>query len=207
MQNVKKIPGQGQFDQVNSTYKHIIYLAPGQKRSKLDGYSKGLYLSESADKTYVLIQFIQRIFRSGYFDSSRVQRIEYFRNNHDGLGYTDFILILEPKTFHFTGDLELVNNQRFTDWLRKFYGMINKGIVDQAALAVKPERIEEKDVFSLTYRRFNTEQELLNHCHKCGTRKYPQGMIDNFYLKYREKYPFYPTSDALQELASHFKSL
>jgi hypothetical protein len=179
----KKFPGMGQFDSVNSTYHHVIYLTNGKK---LDGYSKSKLYPEMQDKIVLLEKIILRLYNSGYFKPDRVTRIEYYRKNFLE-GTQDLILVLEPERFHLSDDETLVMSPRFQGFLNKFYLQVRSGTVS-ADIVHKAIRIKEADVFSLEYRRFKTEPELLEFILSLKKLQYPDSMIMAFYYKYKEKF-------------------
>jgi len=204
----KKVPGRGKFDSLNSTFKQIIYLTSGRE---LTGYSKGAYLTESRDKIYVLISFIRRMYGNGYFHPLKTKKIEYYQFNEDSQTYSDMILILTPSTYHFSNDLPIINDSRFLPWLKKFYGMIKAGKVDFSQIMVKPERTKEADIFSLDTRRFENDTHLVNFCNMLYKGGYEQGRINDFYIKYRDKFfvkatPSTPTDTELKKLSNHFNA-
>lgn len=205
----RKVTGRGKSDPMNSLYKQVIFLTdhPSNRVQTLTGYSKGEKFNESKDQIYALAAFIRRMYCAGKFNPQKVKRIEYYRYNpHEGQ-YSDFILVCEPHTYHFTNDMELVNNDRFCEWIRNFYNQITSPTGDASKILMKPERIAEEDVFSMRYARFKTDIDLKNYCHSLGRRGYPQGQITDFYLKYREKHLANASPEALKQLADRFKSV
>ncbi len=182
----KKFPGMGQFDSTNSTYHHVIYLTNGKK---LDGYSKSKLYPEMQDKIVLLEKIILRLYNAGYWKPERVSRIEYFRKEFLH-GTEDLILILEPTKFHLTDDETLALSRRFQGFLHKFYTQIQQGTVSPE-IVHKALKIKEADVFSLEYRRFKTEQELIEFMLAQKKANYPDSIIMAFYRKYKEKYEFF----------------
>jgi hypothetical protein len=213
MSEKKKFPGasRGQFDPLNSTYKQIIYLDPNHPKNSCDtlnGFSKGAQTVESADKTYVLIAMITRMLTNGYFDPTRVKRIEYYRRGpHDfGNQYSEFILIIKPTEYNFTNDKKLREDLRFNEWIGKLYRQIQCGKLNYGELDIQPVKIEEKDLFSLSRGRFSTQEKLNQHCRLLESLGYPRDMIHNFYVKYREQY-LSTSPEQLIQLVDKFKSV
>lgn len=187
MQNQKKsFPNSGKFDPINSTYKHIIYL---KNKIVLTGYSKGLSVNEPSDKIVLLQRVILRLSNSGYFQHDKTAKIEFylksFMNNQDEL-----ILTLTPDTFTLGNNSQYTLDERLISFLEKFYDQLgsNKIVTDQ----VKPKNSKnsEETLFSLAMRTFKTELDLLKYGFSLIKMGYPDGQVEQYIIKYKQKYPF-----------------
>ena len=201
----RKTTEAGKADPLNSEYKQKIFLV-GKDRP-LTGYSKGQGFNESGDRTYALAAFILRMFQNGYFNPQRVERIEYYRWNKDSMTHSDFILTIYPTEFSYSNDQETRQNERLAAWLKMLYTSINSGKpIEASKLMMQPQRIEVENLFSLSYRRFETETALNTFCQMLQRKGYAQDRIHNFYVKYREKFTFNPTPEELKQLTEKFSA-
>lgn len=198
----------GAADPLNSTFKQIIYFTdhPSNKKPYIVGYSCGTGFKESKDKIYVLANWIKRMYHKGYLGEWRVNRIEYYRWNNDAQDFSDFILTCYPTQYTFTNDKQLRTNDRFKSWINKLYHHIRTKSVNPEELEIKPVIIYDTQILSLSHRRFESEQALDNFCDLQKRNGIPEDEIHNFYVKYREKFSFSPTSDQLKAIADKFNA-
>lgn len=178
----KTFPGAGKFDPINSTYKHEIYLTTGRK---LTGYSKSLLFPEMQDKIVLLERVILRLFNNGYLSKS--DKIEFYLKN---LTTTDdLILTLFPTSYTFGNNAtQLIFNERFNQFIEKFYlGIKSKNMVTKD-LTHYPITKEQEQIFSLDYKRFKTERELINFITQKQKEGHEREYCMHFYRAYKEKY-------------------
>jgi hypothetical protein len=183
--NRKAFPGQGQFDPHNSTYMHKIILTNGKT---LTGYSKGKMVAEMHDKTICLEKVILRLHKSGYFNPSRVQYIEFFYNKKFDNELDNLIVTLFPTFPEFNPESKLCFDTRFETFLNKFYKAIEENNVNPL-LSHKPQPYTEDKIFALVAGRFKKEIFLRSFCIQLkNNSRYELGQIENFYREYKRKF-------------------
>lgn len=185
MKTTKTFPGVNQWDTLNSTYKWRIYLCNGKE---LVGYSKGLYVSEPADKTVCLERAVRRLANSGYFQKERVRYIQFFYNKFLS-GNDEWILTMMPDSYSLGNQELIVTDHRLKDFLTLFYKEITSGkeVIKQIIHPIK-HSIEE-ELFDWRKKRFKTEAELHAFVIKQIDLKKNSEMVMDFFRKYREKWP------------------
>jgi hypothetical protein len=184
MPSAQTFPGAGQFDPIGSTYRHEIHLKNGKK---LIGYSKGKTVNEMADKTVLIQRVILRLLKNGYLYPNRTSRIEFYRNSNLE-GEKELLLILEPLNYSFGSNQRFILNERINAFLKKMYMQIKSGNLDYASLKQKPLSISESDLFDISKERFKTEPELLEWILQKKKEGFQDGMVMNYFFKYRQKY-------------------
>lgn len=187
METKKKFPGAGQFDSVNSTYKHRIHLSNGKE---LVGYSKGLYVSEPADKTVLLERVIVRLVNNGYLNIGRVDRIEFFYNKFLQ-GNDELILTLYPAMYGLGKNERIITDFRLAGFLRKLYEQLGQGKEALKANIHKPVISTEEDLLDTRKKRFPTEEKLHQYIITLLNRGMESAAVANFYRVYKEKHLSY----------------
>lgn len=177
----KKFPGMGQFDPINSTYRSEILLLNGHR---LDGYSKSKLYPEPQDKTVMLEKWILRLYKKGYFD--KMHRIDFYHKSFSG--QDELVFTLYPREYTMQSHTKHVLDKRLIQFLTTLYIQVNKGELDISVLTHKAKRQNEQEIFSLDYKRFKTEQELLEFILKRKDEGHPDGLVMGFFHKYKQRY-------------------
>lgn len=176
--------GAGEFDSINSTYKHEICLLNGKK---LTGYSKSKYYAEKQDKIVLLEDIIIRLFNKGYLQPDRTEKITFYRM--DTLTrQLDEVFTLTPSSFTFGNIPMYVLNDRLNQFIKKFYNAIREKKFITKDLKHKAMTQEEQVLFSLERKRFSSHDQLHEFVLKQFQNGYPQGLVMGFYDNYRAKY-------------------
>lgn len=176
--------GAGQFDPINSTYKHEIFLLNSKK---LTGYSKSLYYAEKQDKTVLLEDIIVRLFNKGYLLPDRTEKIIFYKR--DFLTRNDEeVFTLYPNKFTFGKLPQFVLNDRLNQFIRRFYKQIEEKKIVTKSLKHRAMTADEQILFSTEHKRFHTLEQLHEFVLKQFKNGYPEGLVMGFYNKYIEKY-------------------
>lgn len=183
-ENKKTFPGSGKFDPINSTYRQEIYFKTGKQ---ISGYSKGLLIPEIEDKIVCLEKFILRMYNYDYLNPLRVQKIEYYRQS-TLLRERNLVLTLYPTSYEFGEDAMYLTNERLNKFLRDLYKIIKEGTGINKILVHKPANKSEEDIFPMKYMKFKTEGELLEHILKLSKSGHAPGELQNYYVKYKQKF-------------------
>lgn len=181
--NKKQFPGTARFSKSDSTFKSIIYFASGKT---LVGYSKGTIYKEPEDKIYMLEGWIIRLHGCGYWLREKVKEIHWFE--YSLLSDEEvLVMITTPDQYHMGTAGRYCTSERLIKFLHRFYECHRKGKVSNE-IRDKAFRVGEKDFFDLSQKRFKNGEELLKHCLYVTSKGWPHGQIQNFYIKYTEKY-------------------
>lgn len=183
----KYFPGTGKFDKINSTFRSKIIFNSTQKVPHLDGYSKGLLQpKEPDDKIYMLQNWIIRLVNNGYLSSFKTLRIEFYIKSF--LDNTDeLFLILEPDRYSIHVEKYLLN-ERLNKFLTRLYQQLKSGKIITKELVDQKLRFEEEEIFSIQKKRFQSEDELRTYCISKIKEGNAEGMVKNFFYKYKSRH-------------------
>lgn len=177
----KKFNGQGRFDSVNSTFKHVIYLRNGYT---LFGYSKGLLTAEAPDKVILLERIIIRLYNKDYFNTERVQSIEYFLNE-PLKNEQEKILTLYPKGFEFHNVERYTTDIRLKTFLTRFYDQIKTGVLITKSLQHKPsDKVNNTGMYDYKKKVFQSKDLLHNFVIKEIQRGIEASQVMHYYNQY-----------------------
>jgi hypothetical protein len=103
-------------------------------------------------------------------------------------GQDELIFTLYPYEYRMQSNTKFTLDQRLIQFLTKMYNEINKGSTEFAMIVHKGKRNTEEEIFSLSYKRFKTEQELLEFILKKKEEGHPDGLVMGFFHKYKQRY-------------------
>jgi len=176
--------GSGHFDPINSTFKNEIYCKSGKK---LIGFSKGKFTNEGKDKIVLLEKWIIRLCNKGYFDSERIERIDFylksFLSNNDELIFT-----LYPNNFSMGFNEKFSMNERLISFFKNFYSQLEKKDIEIKTLIHKPIKLSEQQMFNTNTKFLSNEIELMEYVITKKREGIEPGLLLGFAQKYREKY-------------------
>lgn len=186
--------GAGRFDQVASTFKHIITLDTRKKGiMELQGYSKGLVGIEGPDKTIVLEREILRLVNAGYLFGKtkkygdKTVKMDFFLNGQY-TGITDeLIFSLYPDEYIFASNQDYVQNIRLNTFFKRLYSQVKEGKLVTKSLMHKPTSSTVDELFDVTKYNFKTEPELYAWIEDRRRDGHPDGRVWQFYIEYRKK--------------------
>jgi len=176
------------FNTIASTYFQKIILSNGVI---LKGYSQKSGFAEKTDKDDLLINFILRMYQSGYFDKDNVgtkkqlEQIEYYLNDSFepihilNLYYDTFELIrtdfeLSPKVMRF---------------LTRFYEVKKDSRKSKVLDELYQKQKQTIDIFDLSKKRFITKKSLVEYCYlMIDQKKCTKAEAEHFYQKYLLKF-------------------
>lgn len=177
------------WDKENSTFIQRIVLH--QSRKEFFGYSKKIAFEEKNDKDAVLINWIIRMYETGYLDEKSTQRdkieyIEYFRNDKPDPTFIVRLYYRYPEW-----NPAFLNNKRLVHFINKFYSMIEQGVgvaYIKKSLYIN-SRSKASDPLDLSVHRFSNERHLANFCADILNKQLrPEGEIQHFFHQYKQKY-------------------
>jgi len=187
MENAKPKPnfkGAGEFDPINSTYKHQIYLINGKI---LTGYSKSKYYAEKQDKIVLLEDIVLRLYNKGYLQPDKTKEIVFY--SIDTLTrQSEEVITLTPKDYSFGSNPKFTLNERLCQFFKRFYIQLNERKFITKDIKHRPITQHEQQIFDLTRKRFATIEQLHEFVLKQFQNGYPQGLVMGFYDQYRSKW-------------------
>lgn len=174
--------GAGYFDPINSTFRNEIFCT---SKKKLIGYSKGKFSNEPQDKIVLLEKWIVRLLNKGYFDSERIEKIEFylksFLKDEDKLIFT-----LYPDRYIMGMSEKYSLNERLIFFLNKFYKQVNERNIEFKNLIHKPIRQKEEQILNYKIKRFRDEFELSEFLLTKRKEGFEVSMLLGYAQNYRE---------------------
>lgn len=180
----------GTWDTMYSTYFWKIHLDKTDPRNTaecLTGYSKMLNESEAQDKDYLLKRKIVNLFTNGYL--TKATRIEFFARVGTVVDKSKDpnILIVYPTHYDIPELNHSVIYKKFGVWLTDFFYRINnKKSMDDILPAIRKPKSKD-DYMNIERHQFSTVAQLYTYSAKLLVHHHPQGEVDNFILKYKQK--------------------
>jgi hypothetical protein len=168
------------WDTQKSTFVNKIHFKNG---NSIIGYSKTKKMDEGHDKIVVLEKWIVRLRegKNNYFHPDNVEKLEFFLNKNNYECY--HIMTLYPDNFRLNKDMGMFKDNRLRDFLYSFYK--NPTIKMNPH---KPKPINEDEIFSISSKRFNNNQELIMFCLKQAKNGFEEQRILSFYNQYSNKF-------------------
>lgn len=155
-------------DRINATYRHEFYQEG--KDLPFVGYSKFVGNEEAQNKEELLENYISRMFRNGYFESSYA--MDFYTNYNRGNHQDSLLVSINQQGYSLHNGAELF--AQVDDMLKRFFA--NKGNPDaQNAILANRKRMgfEAKHWFDFN-KKFANREELIQHC-KTIKQKFGEG--------------------------------
>lgn len=173
------------WDRLNSTFYWKIYLDKTHSKNSpnvesLTGYTKGEKQRESQDAVHMLKSKIFNLNKNGYFD--RMERIEIYQNEENIK-----ILVLRPDGYDINPNHLQAIFKNYGTFLEDFYNRRKNKLSMDGLITPKRKAISDDDRLNIDKVKLYSLSALYTYAGRLLIHGHPEGAVNNFILKYKEK--------------------